>query len=147
MLLAPAAAAPSPRLHAAGGELRDEQGRSVMLRGVNLPWGLRVPQVATQPRVSADQDAAQIATLGFNVARLQLSWKAIEPGHAGPNDPAICNPGPRSDPRQWDQPHAVAYLDRVDQVVDALQRHRITTLFQIAQYGYNDRLGVEAPHP
>jgi endoglycosylceramidase len=103
--------------------------------------------VATQPRVPADEDAAQIATLGFDVARLQLSWKAIEPGHAGPNDPAICTPGPRGDPRQWDQAHADAYLDRVEQVVDALRRHGIGTLFQIAQYGYNDRFGGPPSHP
>src|SRR5215212_5307356 len=105
-LMLPAPAAALPRLHAADGELRDEQGRSVMLRGVNLPWGLRVPEVAARPSVPADQDAAQMATLGFDVARRQLSWKAIEPGHAGPNDPSICTPGPPADPGQWDRAHA-----------------------------------------
>src|SRR3954471_4926183 len=106
------AAAASAHLHVADGELRDERGRAVMLRGVNFPWGLRVPQVVDKPPVPADDDAAKVAELGFNVARLQLSWKAIEPGRAGPNDPAICSAGPPGDPGQWDEAHAQAYLDR-----------------------------------
>src|SRR5215212_6662355 len=84
-----------------GGEVRDGSGRIVMFRGVNLPWGLRVPQVVDTTAVPADEDAAQIRSLGFNLARLQLSWKGIEPGHVGPNDPVICGDGPPQDPGQW----------------------------------------------
>src|SRR3954452_24671755 len=79
LLAAPAAASGALRVHVAGGELRDGHGRIVMLRGVNVPWGLRVPGVVDRPPVRADHDAAQIASLGFNLARLQLSWKGIEP--------------------------------------------------------------------
>src|SRR3954464_2156879 len=113
---APGAAA-QDRLTVDRGEGRDAHGRAVMFRGVNFPWGLRVPGVADGPPVPADADAAQIRRLGFNLARVQLSWKAIEPGTAGPNDPAICAPGPPGDPRQWNDNHAQAYLDRVEAVV------------------------------
>lgn len=144
--LAPAAASAAP-LRVEGGELRDVRGRAVLLRGVNFPWGLRVPQVAARPPVPAGADAAQIAALGFNLARVQLSWKAMEPGRTGPNDPAICSRGAPGDPGQWDAAHARAYLDRVEAVVDSLHRRGIWTLFQIAQYGYNDRFAGPPSHP
>src|SRR4051812_9050874 len=140
-------AAARAQLTVSAGEVRDEGGRVVMFRGVNLPWGLRVPQVVDTAPVSADADAAQIRSFGFNLARLQLSWKAIEPGHVGPNDPAICGDGPPQDPGQWDENHAQRYLNRVAAVVESLHRHGIHTLFQIAQYGYNDRFGGPPSHP
>jgi endoglycosylceramidase len=141
------AQAPPSTLTARGGEVRDARDRVVMLHGVNFPWGLRVPEVAAQPAVPADEDAALVHSLGFNLARVQLSWKAIEPGRTGPNDPAICGPGAPHDPGQWDEAHAQAYLDRVEAVVHALHRHGVRTLFQIAQYGYSDRFGGAPSHP
>src|SRR3954463_10134345 len=147
LLVALPSAAAQAELTITGGEVRDGLGRIVMFRGVNLPWGLRVPGVVDAAVVPADADAAQMPRLGFNLARLQLSWKAIEPGRAGPNDPAICGDGPPHDPGQWDQKHAERYLDRVAAVVDALHKHGIRTLFQIAQYGYNDRFGGPPSHP
>src|SRR3954464_14434548 len=147
LLVALPSAAAQAELTITGGEVRDGLGRIVMFRGVNLPWGLRVPGGVDAAVVAADADAAQIRRLGFNLARVQLSWKAIEPGRAGPNDPAICAPGPPRDPGQWDEAHARAYLDRVQAVVDALHRHGVRTLFQIAQYGYNDRFGGPPSHP
>src|SRR3954453_6192183 len=147
LLVALPSAAAQAQLTVSGGEVRDGLGRIVMFRGVNLPWGLRVPGVVDAAVVPADADAAQMRRLGFNLARLQLSWKAIEPGRAGPNDPAICGDGPPHDPGQWDQKHAERYLDRVAAVVDALHKHGIRTLFQIAQYGYNDHFGGPPSHP
>src|SRR3954463_2003574 len=147
LLVALPSAAAQAELTISGGEVRDGPGRIVMFRGVNLPWGLRVPGVVDAAVVPADADAAQLRRLGFNLARLQLSWKAIEPGSTGPNDPAICGDGPPHDPGQWDQKHAERYLDRVAAVVDALHKHGIRTLFQIAQYGYNDRFGGPPSHP
>jgi endoglycosylceramidase len=144
---APAAALDYGKLEVRGGEMRDGRGRIVLLRGVNFPWGLRVPAAADEPPPPAGRDAAMLARLGFNVARVQLSWKAIEPGTAGPNDPAICSPGSARDPGQWDARHARRYLDRVERVVDALHRHGVGTLFQIAQYGYSDRFGGPPSHP
>src|SRR3954454_22080614 len=141
------AQAPPSTLTARGGEVRDARDRVEMLRGVNFPWGLRVPEVTQKPPVPAGKDAALVRSLGFNLARVQLSWKAFEPGHAGPNDPAICDAGVPRDPAQWDEAHARAYLDRVEAVVDALHRHGVRTLFQIAQYGYNDRFGGPPSHP
>src|SRR3954451_5592286 len=147
LLVALPSAAAQAELTISGGEGGGGLGRVVMFRGVNLPWGLRVPGAVDAAVVPADADAAQMRRLGFNLARLQLSWKAIEPGRTGPNDPAICGGGPPHDPGQWDQKHADRYLDRVAAVVDALHKQGIRTLFQIAQYGYNDRFGGPPSHP
>src|SRR4051794_41789745 len=49
---------PPPTLTARGGEVRDARDRVVMFRGVNFPWGLRVPEVTARPAGPADEGAA-----------------------------------------------------------------------------------------
>jgi endoglycosylceramidase len=128
--------------------MRDAHGRAVMLRGANLDVGLRRPTAGGDLSTAAlDGHAQAMRRLGFNVVRLQLTWGAIEPGNKGPNDPAICAPGPPGDPGQWDEAHARRYLERVDRVVRVLERHGISTLFQIAQYAYNESFGGPPSHP
>ena len=41
-------------------------------------------------------DASLMARLGFNVVRLGMTWKGLEPGTAPANDPAICGEGRRT---------------------------------------------------
>ena len=144
----PAHAAAPDTLRADDGWLEDAQGRVVLLRGTNLDVGLRRPSPAGDlPTEALEDHARTMKRLGFNVVRLQLTWGAIEPGTAGPNDPSICSPGPPGDPGQWHEAHAQRYLDRVERVVDVLRRHGISTLFQIAQYAYNERFGGPPSHP
>lgn len=128
--------------------MRDADGRAVLLRGVNFPSGLRLPEAARlPPQAGIEEQAQTVAGLGFNVARLQVTWGAIEPGNKPSNDPGVCSPGKAQDPGQWDEAHAQAYLDRVEHVVDALADAGVYSLFQISQYGYNDQFGGPPSHP
>lgn len=76
---------PLPRLHAERGErpgVFDEDGRQVVLRGVNLnamaEYARNNPDLdPTQPLTDATWD--QIADEGFNVVRLLVSWSLLEP--------------------------------------------------------------------
>ncbi|MCU1602755.1 MAG: hypothetical protein JWO22_3464 [Frankiales bacterium] len=104
-LAVPAHGSPPPReqfLHAAGGHVVDESGRTVILRGVNVNglvdyWTPSLnPPYPTGPagyasgRCPADsalttavplceRDLDQIAAVGFDVVRLPASWSLLEP--------------------------------------------------------------------
>src|SRR4029079_15425024 len=60
----------------------DVTGRRVLLRGVNVnqlvDYYLRDPAVPA-PQKATDADFAQIASYGFNVVRLGMSWSRLEP--------------------------------------------------------------------
>jgi endoglycosylceramidase len=85
----PAEVAPLPRLHAVRGErpgIFDEDGRQVVLRGVNLNFLAEYARNndgydPTLPVTGETWD--QIAAEGFDVVRLLLSWSKLEPerGH------------------------------------------------------------------
>ncbi|MEW6566999.1 MAG: cellulase family glycosylhydrolase [Chloroflexota bacterium] len=106
------------RLHIDGARFRDEEGRIVMLRGVNLAGSSKVPRApngATHrregffnhrhvsfvgrpfPLEEADEHFARLRAWGFNFLRFLVTWEAIE--HAGPG--------------RYDE----AYLDYVARVV------------------------------
>ncbi len=97
---------------------RDEQGRALLLRGVNLGGSSKMPAVpdgATHlptdfsdhrtvsfagrpfPLAEADEHYARLRRWGFNALRFLVTWEAIE--HAGPGD------------------HDEAYLDYLYEVV------------------------------
>lgn len=96
-------------LHAAHGQVVDQSGRSVILRGVNVnglvdywtpslkppyPTGPDAYSSGRCPKDSAvttavplcEKDLDQIAGLGFDVVRLPVSWSLLEPtqGHLDP---------------------------------------------------------------
>lgn len=74
---APALAAP---LHTEGAWFRDEAGRAVILRGVNVAGDSKVPPF------TASHDPAiypPLARFGFNVVRLLFTWEAYEPAQGG----------------------------------------------------------------
>ena len=75
--------------------------------------------IASPPRASRGTwDAAHaslMARLGFNVVRLGMTWKGLEPGTAPSNDPAICTPGTPQDPGQ--QPGGSRFLSQPGQGV------------------------------
>lgn len=86
--IAPAQAAdPQPTipqgfLRAEGGRITDGNGNDVLMRGVNVNqlvdfYQPRKDVPATRPL--SEQDFADIASYGFDVVRLNLSWSTLEP--------------------------------------------------------------------
>ena len=93
------------------------------------------------------RDASLLARLGFNVVRLGITWKGLEPGTAPANDPTICDVGPPGDPRQFNQVVLDRYLALVAQTVDLLGRFHIFTLLDMHQDVYNEAFdGEGAPN-
>nr|WP_165978590.1 cellulase family glycosylhydrolase [Actinomadura darangshiensis] len=78
---APPAWEPSP-LRVAHGDIVDAGGRTVLLRGANVnqlaDYAANDPALPTVVPLTRD-DFAQMASLGFDVVRLNLSWSALEP--------------------------------------------------------------------
>jgi endoglycosylceramidase len=126
--------------------LRDRFGRVVMLHGVNAVYK-RAPfelfPAPGKPFNFSERDAGRIAALGFNVVRLGMVWQGLEPGTAGPNDPAICRPGPPGDPGQFNQTVLDSYLSNLKHTVDMLGRRHIYTLLDMHQDVYSELFGGE----
>lgn len=136
-----ASAAASQPLTANGPFLHDAYGRAVLLRGVNAVY--KVPPYAVPD--FPQSDAALMQALGFDVVRVGIIWKGLEPGTAGVNDPAICAPGPASaaGPGQWNPQLADAYLARFDQVVATLASYGIRALIDMHQDVWNELFAGE----
>ena len=119
-----------------GAFLTDRFGRTVSLHGVNAVYKL-APYTLTvtpgQPNSLAQADAVRISSLGFNVVRVGIIWAGIEPGHGGPNQPSVCNPGPYVDPGMWNQKVAEAYIAQVQKVVNELGQRHIYALLDMHQ--------------
>ncbi|KHK96951.1 hypothetical protein LK09_13520 [Microbacterium mangrovi] len=112
---AAAAAAPPGILRADGGRIADGNGNTVLLRGVNVNqlvdfYQPRPGVPATEPLT--EEDFAQIASYGFDVVRLGISWSALEP-QRGVLDPA--------------------YLQRIDEAVRWAGAHRIYVVLDMHQ--------------
>jgi hypothetical protein len=109
------AAAPRGILRADDGRISDGYGNTVLLRGVNVNqlvdfYQPRPEVPATEPLTEAD--FAQIASYGFNVVRLGLSWSALEPQRG-----------------ELDQ----TYLQRIDQAVRWAGDHGIYVVLDMHQ--------------
>jgi len=143
------ATGPVGPLRAPGGPfLEDRDGRVVLMHGVDLVYKVPPYEVevsGTGPSVLTVPEVQRMASLGFDVVRLGIIWKGIEPGHAPLNDPAICAPGtPRaSGPRQFDSSVFNAYLTRLDATIALLGRYGIYSLVDMHQDVYNDEFGGE----
>jgi len=103
----------------------DSQGRRLLLRGANVNGLVQYPAdyaEAVRPGVA---DAREMAALGFNFVRLNVSWSGIEPA-----------PGRFS----------ATYLNRIAHTVHLLEREGIYVLVDMHQDRYNRRLfpGQEA---
>ncbi len=130
--------------------LYDQQGRVVFFHGVNAVYKLPPYELYPAPgkpwNFSA-ADASLIAALGFNVVRLGMTWKGLEPGTAAANDPSICSRGKPGDPHQFNQAVLNAYLGDVAKTVALLGQYHIYTLLDMHQDVYNEAFdGEGAPN-
>jgi endoglycosylceramidase len=135
------------RISAPGGPfLRDSYGRVVILHGVNAVYKHPPFELYDDPGKPWDfspADAARIASLGFDVVRLGIVWSGLEPGEAGPNDPAICTPGTPNGTERLDTSVDDAYLARLKRTVELLGRYHVYTLLDMHQDLYSQALGGE----
>jgi endoglycosylceramidase len=121
LLLAPAAsAAPQLPLGHTGRWITDGDGRVVVLHGLNMVY--KRPPYAPDAIGFGDDDAAFLASEGYDTVRVGLIWKAIEPT-----------------PGHYDE----GYLDRIQGTVNTLGRHGIVSLLDFHQDMYNERFGGE----
>jgi len=109
----------------AGRFITDSQGRVVTFHGVNLVAKLASQGYAPDATGFGADDARFLAANGFNVVRLGIIWKALEP-----------QPGVFDD----------AYLGRVMSTYRLLQKRGISVLLDFHQDMYNERFqGEGAP--
>lgn len=134
-------------LKAEGGPfLTDRAGRVVFLHGVNVVYKHPPYEVYPDPGKAWNfgaRDASLMARLGFNVVRLGMIWKGLEPGTAPANDPAICAKGPPGNPHQFSQKVLDRYLGRLRRTVDVLARFHIFTILDMHQDVYSGLFGGE----
>src|SRR3984957_7276175 len=153
VLAAPAGANPATGmvgpLTAPGGPfLLDRYGRTVLMHGVNLVYKVPPYEVEVQgtgPDVLTPAAAQHMAALGFDVVRLGIIWKGLEPGTGSINNPAICTKGtPKaSDAGQFNASVFDAYLNQLDSTVALLAQYGIYSLIDMHQDVYNEAFGGE----
>jgi endoglycosylceramidase len=116
--------APSPtRIGHAGRWITDASGRVIVMHGLNMVYKVR-PYYPAAAGFGAD-DAAFLRRMGFNVVRVGVIWKAVEP-----------KPGVYDD----------RYLRRIAATVRTLAKHGIFSLLDFHQDLYNERFqGEGAP--
>ncbi len=138
-------------LHSTGGPfLTDRTGRIVILHGVNAVYKFPPYELYPDPGKAWNfsvQDAALMSKLGFNVVRLGILWKGLEPGTAPANDPTICSPGKPTDPHQFNQSILDRYLGHLKQTIELLGRYHIYSLIDMHQDVYSEMFdGEGAPN-
>jgi endoglycosylceramidase len=111
------------------GQFRAPDGRTVILRGINARVaGLfdvtfddgRTP-LETIPDLP-DEDVARMASMGFNLLRLPLSWSAFEP------QPGIWSP---------------AFLDTLVRIVASCRDHGVYVLLDLHQDAWSKEIGED----
>ena len=132
------ATGPVGPLRAPGGpDLVDHDGRVVLLHGVDLVYKIppyEVEVTGSGRNVLTPAEAQRMAYLGFDVVRLGIIWKGLEPGHDPINDPPICTPGKPSlsAADQFNAKVFDAYVDRLEATVSLLGHYGIYSLHRHA---------------
>jgi endoglycosylceramidase len=106
------------RLAHAGRWFTDQDGRVVILRGVNMVS--KLPPYTASAAGFGEEDAALLAASGFNVVRLGVIHSAVEP-----------------EPGRYDD----AYLDDLARTVELLARHGIWSLLDFHQDVFGPAFG------
>lgn len=136
-------------LRAPGGAwLVDQDGRTVLLHGVDLVYKIPPYEVEVNGsgrNVLTPDEAQRMAQLGFTVVRLGIIWKGLEPGTDPIDDAAICTPGtPREQgPDQFKARVFDTYMDRLESTVSLLAHYGISSLIDMHQDVYNEAFGGE----
>ena len=150
-LVPPASPAKGPvgPLRASGGpELTDRYGRVVLPHGADLVYKTPPYEVVvngTGRNLLTPAAARRMAQLGFDVVRLGVIWKGLEPGRGTVNDAATCTRGaPRvSATSEFDARTFDTYMNRLGATVSLLARNGISSLIDIHQDVYNEAFGGE----
>ncbi|GAA4486065.1 hypothetical protein GCM10023094_41780 [Rhodococcus olei] len=118
-----------PRLTVENRTIKDVDGRTVLLRGVNVNQlndyadnGTGLPTVMPLER----NDFARMAALGFNVVRLNVAWSALEPT-----------------PGAFDR----AYVERIRTAVSDAKAHGLYTVLDMHQDAWGKSVGTPAGVP
>ncbi|MFE6997280.1 cellulase family glycosylhydrolase [Microbacterium sp. NPDC057659] len=117
---AEAADVPAGFLRVQDGRIADGEGNQVLLRGVNVNqladfYQARPEVPATRPLT--EQDYTDMAALGFDVVRLNISWSTLEPEQG------------RLDP---------GYLGKIEEAVAWGKAHGIRTVLDMHQDGWSN---------
>ena len=134
---------------APGGQfLTDRYGRVVLMHGVNLVYKVPPFEVEVQgsgPNRLTDREAQRMAALGFDVVRLGIIWKGLEPGTPGINDSQNCEDGrpTASDLSEFNPSVFDAYLNRLDATIALLAKYGIYSILDLHQDVYNQAFAGE----
>ena len=110
------------------------------------------PSSSDPDRRFTDADAARLAGLGFNFARVGIIWRGLEPGPASPpggnvpDNPTYCGAHPANTPftplaaaaEPFDQATIDAYLANIDSEVNLLAAHGIYSLIDMHQDAWGE---------
>jgi endoglycosylceramidase len=125
----------------------DADGRVVLMHGVNLVYKVAPYEIEVSgsgPNVLTTAEVQKMASLGFDVVRLGIIWKGLEPGTDPINDPAICTHGDptsataASAAGQFQQSVFDPYLSRLDETITMLAKYGIYSLLDMHQDVYSD---------
>ena len=139
----PATGPVAPITSPGGPFLYDRYGRVVLMHGVDLVYKIPPYEIevsGTGKNVLTTAEVKKMASLGFDVVRLGIIWKGLEPGTDPIDDPSICTSGKpgSSGAGQFDAATYDAYIKRLDATIAMLAKYGIYSLLDMHQDVYSD---------
>jgi endoglycosylceramidase len=127
--------------------LTDRFGRVVLMHGVNLVYKLPPYEIVvdgTGANVLTRSEARTMASLGFDVVRLGIIWKGLEPGDDPIDDPSVCTSGrPRATAHQFDAAVFDSYMKKLEATIALLGQYGIYSVVDMHQDVYSSVFGGE----